>query len=119
METLEELKAIRDNAPEDATHFDEDGDYIKISGNYLYCYNGITWFEIDFCGSLRSLSDINRIIELMEAVEALPDKINTERYLEGLDRPTEFAISQAKSFAIGSVFDSIRKAKKLLCKTTN
>lgn len=75
-ETLEELKAIRDNAPEGANQVE-----IHSSGNvncYLrYAENGVfVWYEgkwidgnkklLSHCWFIRSLSDINRIIELME-----------------------------------------------------
>lgn len=76
METLEQLKEVIKNAPDGATHYDEDGDYIKFGINYPYWYDGSTWFELESCGSVRSLSDIKLIVELMESNKALIDKIN-------------------------------------------
>lgn len=71
METLEELKAIIDNAPEGAQFFD--GRYFKFDGDYIQiCINkDREWFYIDAneIRLPRSLSDIKRIIELMEIVE--------------------------------------------------
>lgn len=75
METLEQLKEIVKNAPEGATHYDEDGDYIKFGINYPYWYDGSTWFELESCGSVRSLSDIKLIIELMEEISGLKHKV--------------------------------------------
>ncbi len=70
METLKELKAIRDNEPEGATHIDVDDDYVKFIDDEMYHYSfvrGCGWSSdyVSPC-ELRSLSDINRIIELME-----------------------------------------------------
>ena len=67
-ESLEELKAIIDNAPEGKTHVcvengyqgywnDDDCDCLAISGDGVYL------------SGMRSLSDIKRIIELMELLE--------------------------------------------------
>ena len=125
METLEQLKEIVKNAPSESTHIEKLASsqvyYLKRVNQYgVYGYK---FYSVDHgcyiegeavSGHVRSLSDIKCIIELMESVKSLPDKLETDKWLEGLDRPTEFAISQAKSFAIGSVFDSIRKAKELL-----
>ncbi|MGL4638524.1 MAG: hypothetical protein ACRCVX_02180 [Shewanella sp.] len=57
---------------------------------------------------------VERIAELELAIKSLPDDLNVEEYLKGLDRPTDFAISQAKSRAISGVFSKIKSAKKLL-----
>lgn len=69
-ESLEELKVIIDNAPEGATHYDEDDDYVKFIDDEMYHYSfvqGYGWSSdyVSPC-ELRSLSDIERIIELME-----------------------------------------------------
>ncbi|PHQ89859.1 MAG: hypothetical protein COB48_13085 [Pseudoalteromonas sp.] len=74
-ETLEELKAIIENAPEGATHLDDDGDYVKFIDDEMYHYSfvrGYGWSSdyVSPC-ELRSLSDIKRIIELMEATQGL------------------------------------------------
>ena len=51
--------------------------------------------------------------ELSSAIKDIPDKVDSSLHLKGLDRPTEFAISQAKTRAIGAVMDKVRSAKKL------
>ena len=81
-ESLEELKAIIDNAPEGATHICFDGDYYRCNNDLR---NGKQWDfwdssqigrvdRWDWVGDMylvdivdmRSLSDIKRIIELMD-----------------------------------------------------
>lgn len=108
METLEQLKEIESKA--DAGGYTQ----VSLNGDSFYRFDGQNWIvydgdEVEYIEYelpvTRSLSDIKLIIELMEAVSSLPDKLETDKWLEGLDRPTEFAISQAKSFAIESVFD--------------
>lgn len=122
MESLAELKSIIDNAPDSATHIDNNGIYLKYDLNKVLSIFHVNYKRWQVASPMinpwRSLSDIKRIVELMEVIESLPDTVNTEIYLKGLYRPTEFAISQAKSFAIGSVFDSIRNAKKMLLSRT-
>lgn len=67
-ETLEELKAIIENAPEGATHYSEDGYWLIKSDGTCYCHF-FNWCEESVHGdNIRSLSDIKRIIELMELV---------------------------------------------------
>jgi len=70
METLEELKAIIENAPDDASSVDAEGYYIKFSnGSYYCCASKLdSWRRIEKSELLttRSLSDIKRIVELME-----------------------------------------------------
>ena len=71
METLEELKEIIDNAPDEATHIDGDKEYVKFIECEMYHYS-CEWASVyDFPLELRSLSDIERIIELMEATQDL------------------------------------------------
>ena len=71
METLEELKEIIDNAPDEATHIDGDKEYVKFIEGEMYHYS-CEWASVyDFPLELRSLSDIERIIELMEATQDL------------------------------------------------
>ena len=70
MQTLEQLKTVSDNAPDGATHIDCDDDYVKFIDDEIYHYSfvrGYGWSNdyVTPC-ELRSLSDINRIIELME-----------------------------------------------------
>ena len=77
METLEQLKAIVENEPEGATHIE-----ILASSNIYYLKRvnqygvyGYKFYSVDHdsyidvgtvSGELRSLSDIKRIIELLE-----------------------------------------------------
>lgn len=86
-ETLEELKAIRDGAKESDLFFD--GRYLNgklhvrhhvkkshqggISENVYY--DAPLYVNTD---KLRSLSDINLIIELMEQVESLKEELQDE-----------------------------------------
>ena len=79
METLEELKAIIANAPTDATHACiENGTHyqFKVVGLNAEIYTGDGWLCYsgcalpDLCG-VRLISDIERIIELMEKVEQI------------------------------------------------
>lgn len=75
-ETLEELKAIYDGAPEKATHVDSEGNYLKHNENsdwFIWtCKHGghrvIYTCNLD---SVRSLSGIKRNIELMEALQGM------------------------------------------------
>lgn len=69
METLDELKAIRDNAPEGAILYD--GEYFKFEGDDYHRWASICdiqdWYvDLEPSCDIRSLSDIERIIELME-----------------------------------------------------
>ena len=71
-ESLEELKAIIDNSPEGATHYDgktyfrfemyEHGQAYLVNKNGTWC-RGLPAYPVYSC---RSLSDIKRIVELME-----------------------------------------------------
>lgn len=70
METLDELKAIIDKAPEGATHYDSMATwkYKNLDRGTFLMPDG-TGYKIDEFypnKALRSLSDIERIIELME-----------------------------------------------------
>lgn len=74
METLEELKAIVENAPERATHVGEDSKYLKFRKNndwfeYSNSFSGHSVIYTQNLDNARSLSDIERIIELMEKLE--------------------------------------------------
>ncbi|QGJ84303.1 hypothetical protein [Pseudoalteromonas phage XCL1123] len=71
METLKELKAIIAGKPEGATHIDVDRDYVKFIGDEMHHYSFVVGFDgwsgdYEAPCELRSLSDIERIIELME-----------------------------------------------------
>ena len=79
-ETLEELKSIVDNAPDGATHIDDDLlFYIKDSRFGLRWHNDYDglWFRCEVPETLRSLSDIKRIIELMGQVNLLNDSLSS------------------------------------------
>ncbi|HEY7865592.1 MAG TPA: hypothetical protein VIC51_06275, partial [Psychromonas sp.] len=75
METLEELKSIIENAPEGANYVTLDGKkYILIHGMHCKVFNCLGVWSVPVCNEsdilinekVRSLSDIKRIIELME-----------------------------------------------------
>lgn len=75
METLEQLKAIRDNAPDDCAGIISEGQYF-LNSDFVTVDNG--FIDIDgadlYSGEVesfefRSLSDINRIIEQREMLE--------------------------------------------------
>lgn len=76
METLEQLKEIFKNAPEGATHYDEEGDYIKCSDEFLFWYDDFEWSALETYVAMRSLSDIKDKIELLENKQKLLEKIN-------------------------------------------
>jgi len=97
-ETLEGLKAIVDNAPDGATHHSTiERVYYKFECEcWMWCHYGSVLFHFvqddDFvCENIRSLSDIKRIIELMESqkkawkaygsLEAVKQKYNGENKL--------------------------------------
>lgn len=73
METLEYLKAIIDNAPEGASHYDEvyyrhSGDEVQSAPSKRFGWEFVSYGYVEL-ELTRSLSDIERIIELMEVVE--------------------------------------------------
>lgn len=95
METLEQLKEIESNQPEDRTAQIYDGEYWKQTENLVfYVWSNVRGFyewvpdAPKDLYSLRSLSDIERIIELMEgqkkayqayvALEEIKQKYNGE-----------------------------------------
>ena len=74
METLEELKAIRDRKPEGATLYD--GEYFKFENDEYHRWSSIfdikDWYiDLEPSCEVRSLSDIERIIDLMEATQGM------------------------------------------------
>jgi hypothetical protein len=74
METLEELKAIIADKPEGATHIDDIKTYWKVISEFdYYFYNRSQWNDSEPLENsfTRSLSDIERIIELMEQVSKI------------------------------------------------
>jgi len=89
-ETLEDLKAIVDNAPDGATHYSSiEGVYYKFECEcWMWGPYGSVLFHFvqgdDFvCENIRSLSDIKRIIELMELNENMHTTV--AGYLYGKD----------------------------------
>lgn len=69
-ESLEDLKAIIDNAPEGKTHTLNEGDTVTYwSDDDVGCL-AISGDSVSLYG-MRSLSDIKRIIELMERVKCV------------------------------------------------
>lgn len=85
METLEELKAIRDNAPEGSTHIEVGGYYIRSGDLFDFYFSRIhkDWVQLNISVTTRSLSDINRIIELMELNQNMHATV--AGYLHGKD----------------------------------
>ena len=77
METLEQLKTISDNAPEGATHIDDVDTYWKVVSEFdYYFYDGLHWDDSEpLENGARSLSDIERIIELEEKLKSFADDI--------------------------------------------
>ena len=68
METLEQLKAIVENAPDRATHVqvvEFENQYFESNGFGFWCLNSDCQVVGEDIVSVRSLSDIKRIIELM------------------------------------------------------
>tara|TARA_R110001592_G_C13193009_1_gene753737 strand:- start:37958 stop:38233 length:276 start_codon:yes stop_codon:yes gene_type:complete len=86
-ESLEELKAIIDNAPEGATHLDDINTYWKVISEFdYYFHNGSQWDDSEpLENGTRSLSDIERIIELIEQVESLEERLQEELWRSGVD----------------------------------
>lgn len=72
MKALEDLKAIIANAPDGASHYSvSEQTYYKFKCEcWMWCSKGKSLFSFvqddEVCNDLRSLSDIERIIELME-----------------------------------------------------
>ena len=73
-------KEILDNAPESATHVDEEGDYCRASEESGYtweylCTNQNTWLDYGIAVGLRSLADIKRIAELENQWISVDDRL--------------------------------------------
>lgn len=79
METLEDLKAIIANAPEGADYITLGNRYIQIDGIHCRVFNPLGAWSVPVCNTSdifiddkpRLLSDIERIIELMEATQGM------------------------------------------------
>ena len=84
METLEELKAIIENAPDGSTHYDAEGCYVRFSqinrGRYVFVCtcDYVGWIGANSALLSRSLSDIKCRIELMEYSMRLESKLGIE-----------------------------------------
>lgn len=75
MESLAELKAIIENAPGKAEYYDGDSDFIAFDGRRFFLWrkdlNGWQKINKTDLSPMRSLSDIKRIIELMECLQSV------------------------------------------------
>lgn len=88
METLEELKAIRDNAPDGADYITLSNKYIQIDGVHCKVFNSLGVWSVPLCNvsdvfiddKPRSLSDIERIIEQQEMLEVAWSAIQEAGY---------------------------------------
>lgn len=79
VETLEELKAIIAGAPEGAESISEHVNaYLKQHDGNYYWWDGDGWYNIHCHVGARSLSDIERIIELTEYAMRLEEKLGIE-----------------------------------------
>lgn len=84
-ETLEELKAIVDNAPDGATHVNYAYYFKKqYDIDWMYCEKSKSHWKFDDDNAesdIRSLSDIKLIIDLIEA-----SSDTRERYIRNIER---------------------------------
>ena len=86
-QTTEQLKAVRDNAPEGATHSDNERDYFKRTDNTQQSetqwemWSGHNWYFTHGTPDF-ALADIEEIISLSELLEAKEKRITElERYI--------------------------------------
>jgi len=91
-QTTKQLKAVRDNAPEGATHYAENFKFLAFNGNEKWMrydpngLNGFCWFKADDVNLksikyMHSLSDIAEIIELREQLAQTEKQVATAAYL--------------------------------------
>lgn len=68
METLKQLKAIVENAPEGATHVSDSNVYFCFIDGvpHNFWVNGDEWVDCRIPTFTRELKDINKIIQLLE-----------------------------------------------------
>ena len=77
MENLKELRVILDNAPDGACGYCSNEEYWKFENNVAFVFEHHSqfqgWFKDDlmYIKNIRSISDIKRIVELMEQVEQI------------------------------------------------
>lgn len=79
METIKQLQEILDNAPEGATHVDDDYCYLMFDSDFVWnlCRPMTGWHNIDsdkigmYC-DIRSLSDIKLIVAALKYVDECP-----------------------------------------------
>ena len=81
---------ILDNAPEGATHIDNDGEYAKEDG-YGLEYFRVTWHKYTEPVELRLLVDIKRIAELEKDMAFLQSCVNSGETATKADRPSSRA----------------------------
>ena len=81
---------ILDNAPEGATHVDNDGEYAKEDG-YGLEYFRVTWHKYTEPVELRLLVDIKRIAELEKDMAFLQSCVNSGETATKADRPSSRA----------------------------
>lgn len=105
IEALDELKAIRDNAPYGAVGISDSGFYIN---DECHAWLNDVWFENTEAETCRSLSDINRIIELSEQSQNLEST-----YIEVLCHVTDSRMSKLylDSSIVKCVVDAVAKEK--------
>lgn len=89
METLDELKAIRDNAPDGATHIAQSKcscrylkhnvrrDFVYHDGRTFCAFPSKSGF-LKTCQSIRLISDIKHLVELTEYSMSLESKLGIE-----------------------------------------
>lgn len=82
METLEQLKAIKNNQPKDGTAQIYDGEYWKFEGGNYYRWTMVCdiqgWYiDTEPSDEARLMSSIGFTIEMMEAQNNLKDRISS------------------------------------------
>lgn len=116
-ETLEELKTIVDTSPRGATNIDNYCDYIKVVGGDFYGWSDQLneWGVFEYADSvtMRSLSDIKRIIELSEQLQELQTA-----YTEVLIHVTDSRMSKPylDASVVKGVIDDVVKEKSEVLK---
>lgn len=88
MEALEELKVIIAGKPEGATHISDNGVFYKLDGYtpLTWWVRGKEWIDSGVHHITRSLSDIERIIELEEKLKSFADDISDCNCIGGVSK---------------------------------